>query len=174
MPIEIPDDFYRRVAARHERPVAEPEKRFTIQKELPPTKLRVYEDRRRRSFRAKVVAVEGEAGGLAPTFFFPEGGGEGTDPRAIGPIGVYEVPRAGPSCLHLLRRGARRPPGTPGAWSRFRSGTWRRVAGRTSPGRATSRSSRSCVPPESRTASSASNTPRGRRRSRPSGNSPRK
>src|SRR5438132_11371891 len=42
LPIEIPDDFYRRVAARHERPVAEPTKRIAISKELPPTKLRVY------------------------------------------------------------------------------------------------------------------------------------
>ena len=61
LPIEIPDDFYARVAARHERPVAEPTKRTAISKELPPTKLRVYEDRRRRSFRARVLAVEGEA-----------------------------------------------------------------------------------------------------------------
>src|SRR5256885_255122 len=42
LPIEIPDDFYRRVAARHERPVAEPTNRIAIPKELPTTKLRVY------------------------------------------------------------------------------------------------------------------------------------
>src|SRR2546426_895883 len=94
MPIEIPDDFYRRVAARHERPVAEPEKRFTIQKELPPTKLRVYEDRRRRSFRAKVVAVEGEAVVLHYTLFYPGGGGPENHHRTVDGRRVVEDRRA--------------------------------------------------------------------------------
>src|SRR3989475_289279 len=112
MPIEIPDDFYRRVAARHERPVAEPEKRFTIQKELPPTKLRVYEDRRRRSFRAKVVAVEGEAVVLDQTFFYPEGGGQEADHGTIDEFEVYNVQRAGPSVLHFVHGDAGRLRGT--------------------------------------------------------------
>jgi len=112
LPIEIPDDFYRRVAARHERPVAEPEKRFTIQKELPPTKLRVYEDRRRRSFRAKVVAVEGEAVVLDQTFFYPEGGGQEADHGTIDEFEVYDVQRAGPSVLHFVRGDASRLRGT--------------------------------------------------------------
>src|SRR3989454_585515 len=110
MPIEIPDDFYRRVAARHERPVAEPEKRFTIQKELPPTKLRVYEDRRRRSFRAKVVAVEGEAGVLAPTFFSPAGGGPADSHPSIDEFEGFHGPRASHTVLHF----------DPGAASRLR------------------------------------------------------
>src|SRR5256712_1319873 len=80
LPIEIPDDFYRRVAARHEPPAAEPEKRIAISKERPTTKLRVYEDRRRRSFRAKVVAVERGAGGPRQQSFFPAGGGRGAHP----------------------------------------------------------------------------------------------
>ncbi len=112
LPIEIPDDFYRQVAARHERPVAEPEKRFTIQKELPPTKLRVYEDRRRRSFRAKVVAVEGEAVVLDQTFFYPEGGGQEADHGTIDEFEVYDVQRAGPSVLHFVRGDASRLRGT--------------------------------------------------------------
>src|SRR3972149_803379 len=65
LPVEIPDDFYARVALRHERPTAaEAAPKIQVSKELPPTKLRVYEDKRKRSFRAKVLAVEGEAGGL--------------------------------------------------------------------------------------------------------------
>src|SRR5437773_2714606 len=42
VPVEIPDDFYARVAARHDRPAAaEPAKKIDILRELPPTKLRV-------------------------------------------------------------------------------------------------------------------------------------
>src|SRR5438034_1009769 len=80
VPVEIPDDFYARVAARHERPThVEPEKKIQISRELPATKLRVYEDKRKRSFRAKVLAVEGEAVVLDQTYFYPEGGGQEAD-----------------------------------------------------------------------------------------------
>src|SRR5256712_5113485 len=112
MPIEIPDDFYRRVAARHERPVAEPKRRSRPQKTPPAAKLRVYEDRRRRSFRAKVVAVEGEAVGLDQTFFYPEGGGQEADHGTIDEFEVYDVQRAGPSVLHFVRGDASRLRGT--------------------------------------------------------------
>src|SRR5256885_2333940 len=108
LPITIPDDFYARVAARHERPVAEPTKRIAISKELPTTKLRVYEDRRRRSFRAKVLAVEGEAVVLDQTFFYPEGGGQEADHGTIDEFEVYDVQRTGPSVLHFVRGDASR------------------------------------------------------------------
>src|SRR2546426_749551 len=108
LPIEIPDDFYARVAARHERPVAEPTKRIAISKELPTTKLRVYEDRRRRSFRAKVLAVEGEAVVLDQTFFYPEGGGQEADHGTIDEFEVYDVQRTGASVLHFVRGDASR------------------------------------------------------------------
>src|SRR5256886_111059 len=108
LPITIPDDFYARVAARHERPVAEPTKRIAISKELPTTKLRVYEDRRRRSFRAKVLAVEGEAVVLDQTFFYPEGGGQEADHGTIDEFEVYDVQRTGPSVLHFVRGDAGR------------------------------------------------------------------
>src|SRR3989442_8204 len=91
LPIAVPDDFYARVAARHERPATEPAKRIEISKDLPPTKLRVYEDRRRRTFRAKVLAVEGEAVALDQTFFYPEGGGQEADHGTLDEFEVYDV-----------------------------------------------------------------------------------
>ena len=104
IPVEIPDDFYARVAARHERPArAEPEKRIQISKELPATKLRVYEDKRKRSFRATVLAVEGEAIVLDQTYFYPEGGGQEADHGTIADLEVYDVQKIGTSILHFVR-----------------------------------------------------------------------
>src|SRR6266540_3342453 len=102
--VDIPDDFYARVAARHERPAAaEPAKKVTISKALAPTKLRVYEDKRKRVFRAKVLAVEGEAVVLDQTYFYPEGGGQEADHGTIGDREVYDVQKVGPTVLHFVR-----------------------------------------------------------------------
>src|SRR6266540_1885894 len=104
LPVDIPDDFYARVAARHERPAAaEPAKKVTISKALAPTKLRVYEDKRKRVFRAKVLAVEGEAVVLDQTYFYPEGGGQEADHGTIGDREVYDVQKVGPTVLHFVR-----------------------------------------------------------------------
>ncbi len=104
LPVDIPDDFYARVAARHERPTAaEPAKKVTISKALPPTRLRVYEDKRKRTFRAKVLAVEGDAVVLDQTYFYPEGGGQEADHGTIADREVYDVQRVGPTVLHFVR-----------------------------------------------------------------------
>ncbi|HYY48419.1 MAG TPA: alanine--tRNA ligase, partial [Thermoplasmata archaeon] len=108
LPIAIPDDFYSQVARRHDRPAAaEPAKKVELSKELPPTKLRVYEDRRKRSFRAKVLAVEGDAVLLDQTYFYPEGGGQEADHGTIGDREVYDVQRVGRAVLHFVRGDAK-------------------------------------------------------------------
>ncbi|MGI0148669.1 MAG: alanine--tRNA ligase-related protein, partial [Thermoplasmata archaeon] len=108
LPIEIPDDFYSRVALRHERPTAaEPAKKIQVSRELPATKLRVYEDKRKRSFRAKALAVEGEAVLLDQTYFYPEGGGQEADHGTIGDHEVYDVQKIGASVLHFVRGDAK-------------------------------------------------------------------
>src|SRR5205809_632947 len=104
VPVEIPDDFYARVAARHDRPsAAEPAKKIDVSRDLPPTKLRVYEAKRKRSFGARVVAVEGEAVVLDQTYFYPEGGGQEADHGTIADHEVYDVQKVGPSILHFVR-----------------------------------------------------------------------
>jgi alanyl-tRNA synthetase len=109
LPIQVPDDFYAQVAARHEQPTeVEPSKRIQISKDLPVTKLRVYEDKRKRAFRAKVVAVEGEALVLDQTYFYPEGGGQEADHGTVGEYEVYDVQRVGPTVLHFVRGDATR------------------------------------------------------------------
>jgi alanyl-tRNA synthetase len=113
LPIVIPDDFYGQVTRRHERlATPEPTKKFAVSKELPTTKLRVYEDKRKRSFRAKVLAVEGEAVLLDQTYFYPEGGGQEADHGTIGDHEVYDVQRVGPSVLHFVRGDAKPLVGT--------------------------------------------------------------
>src|SRR5256886_16318691 len=62
----------------------------------------------RSSFRAKVLAVEGEAVVLDQTFFYPEGGGQEADHGTIDEFEVYDVQRTGPSVLHFVRGDASR------------------------------------------------------------------
>ena len=104
LPVEVPDDFYSRVAARHDRPAAAvPAQKIQVSRELPLTKLRVYEDKRKRSFRATVLAVEGGAVVLDQTYFYPEGGGQEADHGTIADQEVYDVQKIGSSILHFVR-----------------------------------------------------------------------
>ncbi len=103
LPVEVPDDFYSRVAARHIQPVREAEKKTVYPADLPATKLRVYEDRRKRVFRAKVLAVHGDAMVLDQTYFYPEGGGQEADHGTIGGYEVHDVQKVGASVVHLVR-----------------------------------------------------------------------
>src|SRR3990170_4921625 len=99
LPVEVPDDFYAKVAARHERPVADRGRPQDVPQDLPPTRLRVYEDRRKRTFRAKVLAVHGAIVVLDQTFFYPEGGGQEADHGTIGGLEVLDVQKANGSVL---------------------------------------------------------------------------
>src|SRR2546423_4120366 len=104
VPVETRDAFSGGGAARHDRPAAaEPTKKIDVSGDLPPTKLRVCEDKRRRPFRAKVLAVEGEAVVLDQTYFYPEGGGQEADHGTIADREVYDVQKVGPSVLHFVR-----------------------------------------------------------------------
>jgi len=108
LPVEVPDDFYARVAARHERPTPAAESRREIPEGLPASRLRVYEDRRRRRFRAKVLAVQGEIVVLDQTYFYPEGGGQEADHGKIGDHEVVDVQKAGSTVVHFVRGDASR------------------------------------------------------------------
>lgn len=104
LPVEVPDDFFAQVGKRHERPTEqEATKRIDVPAGLPPTRLRVYEDRKKRRFRAKVVALHGSAVVLDQTFFYPEGGGQEADHGRIGDQEVLDVQRVGPTVLHFVR-----------------------------------------------------------------------
>lgn len=112
LPVDVPDDFYARVAARHETPVLRAGREVLFPTDLPPTKLRVYDDRRKRRFRAKVLAVQGDAVVLDMTYFYPEGGGQEADRGTIGGYEVFDVQQVGPSVVHRVRGDASKLVGT--------------------------------------------------------------
>jgi len=110
LPVEVPDDFFARVAARHERPVAE-KAASEVPIDLPPTVLRVYDPRHKQTFRAKVLAVHGDGVILNHTYFYPEGGGQEADHGYIGGYAVHDVQRVGSTVLHYAKEAAKLKPG---------------------------------------------------------------
>ncbi|MCI4363232.1 MAG: alanine--tRNA ligase [Thermoplasmata archaeon] len=110
-PPEIPEDFYARVAARHESegaseaPTEEPH-RPTVPSSVPPTKVEYYTDPYTSDFRAHVLFSEGEYVVLDRTYFYPTGGGQITDTGHLGDLAVLEVARVGAHVLHRLEQPA--------------------------------------------------------------------
>ena len=84
LPVTVPDDFYAKVAERHIQPTHEPERKLEAPADLPATRVRVYENRRKRTFRAKVLAFTQGAAVLDHTYYNPEGGGKEADHGTIG------------------------------------------------------------------------------------------
>jgi alanyl-tRNA synthetase len=103
LPIDVPDDFFKRVAARHERATETAKKAHVWPGTPPPSKLRVHEDTNKDAFLAKVVAVENSVVVLDQTYFYPEGGGQEADRGTIKGYDVVDVQQAGDSVLHFLK-----------------------------------------------------------------------
>jgi alanyl-tRNA synthetase len=109
-PPPIPDDFYARVAARHEGET--PVNEYTGQEKglpsppegTPPTEVLYYLDPYTLSFEAHVVWANGPFVVLDRTYFYPTGGGQVTDLGQLGDRAVVEVARQGPWVLHRLER----------------------------------------------------------------------
>jgi len=102
--IDAPDDFFSQVARRHERPTPpEATKRIDVPANLPPTRLRVYESRKKPKFRAKVIGVHGSAVLLDQTYFYPEGGGQEADHGTIAGREIVDVQREGNVVLHCVK-----------------------------------------------------------------------
>jgi alanine--tRNA ligase len=111
-PPSIPEDFYARVAARHEneRPTTEYAETTEGLPELPegtpPTEVLYYLDPYTTTFEAHVVWTGGPFVVLDRTYFYPTGGGQVTDTGHLGDLEVVEVARRGPWVLHRLERTA--------------------------------------------------------------------
>ncbi len=109
-PPNIPDDFYARVAARHEG--ESPVNEYTGKEEglpvpptgTPPTEVLYYLDPYTVSFEAHVVWTSGPFVALDRTYFYPTGGGQVHDLGRLGEANVIDVARTGPWVLHRLER----------------------------------------------------------------------
>ncbi len=116
-PPAIPEDFYARVAARHEneRPTTDYAEKTEgwpeVPAGIPPTEVQYYLDPYTVAFDAHVVWSEGPFVVLDRTFFYPTGGGQVTDRGHLAELEVVEVARQGPHLLHRLERTAPFHPG---------------------------------------------------------------
>ena len=107
--VEVPEDFYEKVQARHlTKKFEEPEAAFKIGK-LPPTKLLYYEEDPDFDFKAKVLKVlAGDQVVLNRTVFYPRGGGQEPDRGTIAGAKVVDVERFGDLVLHKIEGNAPR------------------------------------------------------------------
>ncbi|MDD1773705.1 MAG: alanine--tRNA ligase, partial [Methanomassiliicoccales archaeon] len=101
-PVDIPDDFYIRVSAMHEKPEQTVTESEDLPSDLPETKTLYYEDPGVLDFKAKVVKTVGGGILLDRTAFYPEGGGQESDTGTISGRRVVKVTRSGRSIVHYV------------------------------------------------------------------------
>jgi len=102
VPVEVPDDFYKQVAARHEKPEAAEVRKEEFPEGLPATRALYYEDVDMLEFEGKVVDVIQGGILLDQTAFYPEGGGQEWDLGTIDGHKVLKVVKVNSSVLHYI------------------------------------------------------------------------
>ena len=101
--VEIPDDFYIRVAAIHESADAEIKEKIEIPGDILDTEIKCYElvDK----FSAKVLKIDYENKFiiLNKTHFYPEGGGQEADTGKIGDAEIFDVLKVNSVVIHKFK-----------------------------------------------------------------------
>jgi alanyl-tRNA synthetase len=102
--VVVPDDFYKRVAARHAktREEAEEASEVSLPRDLPATKLMFYKDPYKYRFRSKVLAVEGDLVVLDKTYFYAESGGQESDTGTMKDMRVVRADKIGNVVVHKV------------------------------------------------------------------------
>jgi alanyl-tRNA synthetase len=101
--VVVPDDFYKRVAARHSKPEEEQVAQdIDLPQGLPATKLLFYKDPYKYKFRAKVLAVKDDLVVLDKTYFYAESGGQESDLGTMKDMKVVHVDKIGNVVLHKV------------------------------------------------------------------------
>lgn len=107
-PPAIPEDFYARLAVRHESEAPQTDYSDAakglpeLPASLPETEVGYYLDPYTLSFEARVLWTDGSMVVLDKTYFYPTGGGQITDTGRLGDSPVTEVVRSGRWILHRL------------------------------------------------------------------------
>ncbi len=111
-PPAIPDEFYAKVAARHEGETPTTDYTETTESlpevplSIPATEVLYYQDPYTVAFDAHVVWSHGPYVVLDRTYFYPTGGGQVHDTGHLGDLAVIDVERRGPHVLHRTERPA--------------------------------------------------------------------
>ncbi|RLI92049.1 MAG: alanine--tRNA ligase [Candidatus Altiarchaeales archaeon] len=100
--VEIPDDFYIRVAGMHEKIEEEKTREIEIP-EVRETELKFYEDPYVKEFKARVLKKFNGYIILDKTYFYPEGGGQEPDFGKIDSLSVIDVQRVGNVIIHKVK-----------------------------------------------------------------------
>ena len=100
VPVEVPDDFYKQVAARHEKPEMEEEEKEQVPEGLPTTRMLYYEDQNLLEFEGKVLDIVNGGILLDQTAFYPEGGGQEWDLGTLDGHSITKVIKVNSSILH--------------------------------------------------------------------------
>ena len=102
--VDVPDDFYKRVAARHVKAEEEQEVEAHIElpDDLPPTKQMFYKDPYKYKFRAKVLAVKDDLVVLDKSYFYAESGGQESDVGTMKDMKVVRADKVGNIVVHKV------------------------------------------------------------------------
>jgi alanyl-tRNA synthetase len=104
-PVDVPDDFYKKVAARHSKSREEGEEagiHLELPKDLKATELMYYKYPNKYRFRTKVLAVVDDMVVLDKTYFYAEGGGQESDTGTMKEMKVTHVDKIGNVVLHRV------------------------------------------------------------------------
>jgi len=100
--IEIPEDFYAKVAAKHSAAEAKKEEKGVALPELPATERLYYEDQYRTELDATVLFSDERHVVLDRTCFYPEGGGQDPDKGYIAGRRVDDAQLQGNVIVHTF------------------------------------------------------------------------
>lgn len=102
-PVQVPDDFYKKVAARHSKVEREETPlEVRLPSGLSATKLLFYKDQKKYKFRAKVLAVQDDLVVLDRTYFYAESGGQESDTGTMKDMKVVHVDKVGGVVVHKV------------------------------------------------------------------------